>query len=385
MNVLSLLDELITRASSAPPWLGNIALAVLIGVPTAADAWWNEAGTQQADAVTYALVGGSIVALVARRRAPLIVTIVCGLALIGLYLRGHHGELLNLPVMVALYTVAVQGERRRTVLVGAIAVTVAGILGFTSDDPLGARGGSPILEMLVPVVPLLLGDVVRSRRKLTAHAAAAQELEANRRVDAERTRIARELHDVLAHTLAAVTVQTTAAAAALDSRPDLAREALAQARASTKTALTELRATLHLLRDDHGSDPTPTLDRLDDIAAVARDAGLQFTMRVDAPDDLPDSVGLAAYRIIQEAVTNTIRHSRAHRVAVSVRSTNGTLHVEVVDDGQAVAHNSASTQGLGLLGMRERAHSLGGHLDYGHLNGGGYRIIATLPTGTGAS
>jgi signal transduction histidine kinase len=380
VNVATLLDDLTVRARRAPAWLGDVALAAAVGVPTAMDAWWNEPGTTQADTITYTLAAVSIVALVVRRRAPLAVSVVCGLALTGLYMRGHHGELLNLPLMVALYTVAVQGDRRRSVLVGVVAVTWSGVLGFTSDDPLGARGGSPVLEMLVPVVPLLLGEAVRSRRELATHAATEQEREATRRVDAERTRIARELHDVLAHTLAAVNVQTAAAAAAIDTRPDIARESLAQARASTKAALAELRATLHLLRDSDDNAPWPTLDQLDDIAAVARAAGLQVTLHVDVPAGLPDGTALATYRIVQEAITNTIRHSRARRVAISVSATDGTLRVEVVDDGQATPHACAQPAGLGLLGMRERAHALGGSFDHGHVNGGGYRVTATLPT-----
>lgn len=380
VHVPASLDELIARARRAPAWLGDVALAAVVGVPTAMDAWWNAPGTRQADAITYTLTAVSIVALVARRRVPLVVSMICGLALTGLYLRSHHGELLNLPLLVALYTMAVQGDRRRSVLVGAVAVAWSGVLGFTSDDPLGARGGSPVLEMLVPVVPLLLGEAVRSRRELAAHAAAEQEREASRRVEAERTRIARELHDVLAHTLAAVNVQTAAAAAAIDSRPDIAREALAQARASTRAALAELRATLHLMRDSQDRAPAPTFDQLDDIAAVARAAGLQVTLRVDVPPVLPDGIGLAAYRIVQEAVTNTIRHSHARHVAISVSTTDGTLRVEVVDDGQAPHHSAPGPTSLGLLGMHERTQALGGHLDHGHTNGGGYRVTATFPT-----
>ena len=380
MNVPASLDELTARVRRAPTWVGDAALIAVVGYLTLMDAWWNEPGTQQADTITYTLAAVSVIAMVARRRAPLAVSLVCGLALTGLYVRGHHGELLNLPLMVALYTTAVQGDRRRSVLVGVVAVVWSGVLGFTSDDPIGARGGSPVLEMLVPVVPLLLGEVVRSRRELAAQAAVEQEREATRRVEAERVRIARELHDVLAHTLAAVNVQTAAAAAALDTRPDITRESLAQARSSTKTALAELRATLHVMRDSVDRAPAPTLDQLDDIVAVAQAAGLQVTLQVDVPAHLSDGTALAADRIVQEAVTNTIRHSHARNVAISLTATDRTLRVEVVDDGQSAPSPASEPTGLGLLGMRERAHALGGELDHGH-TGGGYRVIATLPTG----
>lgn len=376
---MSKLDELTVRVRRSPTWLGELALIVVVGYLTMMDAWWNAPGTTQADAVTYTLAAVSVLALAGRRRAPLAVTVVCGVALTGLYVRGHHGELLNLPLMVALYTTAAEGDRRRSVLVGTVAVVWAGVLGVTSDDPLGARGGSPVLEMLVPVVPLLLGEVVRSRRELTARALADQEQEASRRVEAERTRIARELHDVLAHTLAAVNVQTATAAAALDTHPELARESLAQARASTKAALAELRASLHLLRDSPDTAPAPTLDQLESVVGLARDAGIEVALRLDLPAVLPDATGLAAYRIVQEAITNTIRHSHAEHVSISISTVGETLRVEVVDDGSA-AHAGTQTDGLGLLGMRERAHALGGLFDHGPATGGGYRVTAILPS-----
>lgn len=277
-----------------------------------------------------------------------------------------------------------QGTRRRSLVVGAVAVVWAGVLGFTSDDPLGARGGSPVLETLVPVVPLLLGETVRARRELADRAVAEQEREAARRVEAERTRIARELHDVLAHTLAAVNVQTAAAVAAFDSHPEIARASLQQARASGKAALTELRATLNLLRDGDATDPSPTLARLDEIVETARQAGLDVSVLVDAPTDLADGVSLAAYRIVQEAVTNTIRHSDARRVEIAIRPDAGSIRIEVVDDGTArpptTSHDETPSGGLGLLGMRERALALGGTLSSGH-TGDGYRVAAVLPTG----
>jgi len=378
-TVPTLLDTLLARCRDAPTWTKDVALAAAVGWPTMMDAWWNEPGTRQADALTYLLASVSIVALVARRRAPLLVSLVCGLSLTGLYVLGHHGELLNLPLMVALYTVAVQGDRRRSLLVGAVAVVWASVLGITSDDPLGARGGSPVLEALVPVVPLLLGEVVRSRRELAAHAAAEQEREATRRVEAERTRIARELHDVLAHTLAAVNVQTTAAAAAMDSRPDVARESLARARASTRSALADLRTTLHLMRDDPARTPAPTLDRLDDIVGVAKAAGIDVALDVDVPSGLSDGVELAAFRIVQEATTNTIRHSDARHLAITIRSDAGPLCIEVTDDGPAIAGRGDQPAGLGLLGMRERTDALGGTLEHGPTTGGGYRVRASIP------
>src|SRR5690606_33965396 len=128
------------------PLMADLFVVVAVGIPTAMDAWWNEPGTRQADAATYAFAAVSVLALFGRRRWPIPVAVVSGLGLTGLYLLGHHGELLNLPLMVALYSVAVRHDRRTTVVAAVVAATWSGVLGFTSDDPLGARGGSPVLE-----------------------------------------------------------------------------------------------------------------------------------------------------------------------------------------------------------------------------------------------
>ncbi|MGH9138432.1 MAG: DUF7134 domain-containing protein, partial [Acidimicrobiales bacterium] len=160
----------------------DIGVVATVAVPTALDAWWNEEGTRQADVATYLLVVVSVGALLFRRRWPYAVALVTGVALTVLYVAGHHGELLNLPVIVALYTVATSGTPRTTVLTGIVASVWSGILGFTSDDPLGARGSSPVLEMLWPLVPLVFGEALRSRRELAARAQADRERDAAERL-----------------------------------------------------------------------------------------------------------------------------------------------------------------------------------------------------------
>lgn len=345
------------------------------------DAWWNEAGTRQADAVTYALAATSVLALVLRRRLPLLVAAVCGVALSGLYVLGHHGELLNLPTMVALYTVAVQTDRRTTVVTAIVASTWSGVLGFTSDDPLGARGGSPVLELIWPLVPLALGEAARSRRELLAYAAAEREHEAERRVEAERARMAREFHDVVAHTMAGVNLQMAAAVAAFDTQPETARRALVEARSSSKAALHELRATVALLRRDDDTSPAPRLDQLPQLTRAAEAAGVEVTITDERSGvDLSAAVELAAYRIVQESLTNVVRHSHAHSVAVSLRGTHDGLVVEVIDDGDAGSGSAIMAgDGFGLVGMAERAQALGGRVECGPVAGGGFRVNAVLP------
>ena len=371
--------ETASRFGQVSPSVLDALVAAAVAVPTLMDAWWNEEGTRQADVFTYALAAVSVVALLGRRRWPVPVALVSGVALSGLYVLGHHGELLNLPVMVALYTVAVQGGRRATVVTAVVASAWSGVLGFTSDDPIGARGGSPVLEMIWPLVPLAFGDAVRSRRQLAAYAEAEREREAQRRVEAERARMAREFHDVVAHTMAAVNVQMAAAVAAFDSDPDTARQALQQARASSKAALRELRATVALARGPDATTPTPGLDRISELAEPAQAAGIEVTFHDDHEAmGLSGATELAAYRVVQEALTNVIRHSNARHVAVSLRPTPDGLLVEVADDGTISAPTTVNG-GFGLIGMAERVRAVGGRLDHGRTPSG-FRVRAVLPT-----
>ena len=356
-----------------------------VAVPTLMDAWWNEEGTRQADAATYLLAATSVAVLFVRRQWPVAVAVVSGASLSGLYVLGHHGELLNLPVMVALYTIAVQHDRRTTVISAVVASAWSGVLGFTSDDPIGARGGSPVLEMIWPLVPLALGEAVRSRRELGAYAAAEREREAQRRVEAERLRTAREFHDVVAHTMAAVNVQMAAAVAAFDTDPDTAREALHQARASSKAALQELRATVALTRQPGSTAPAPALDRIVELAEPARAAGIDVTFHDDHGDiELSGAAELAAYRVVQEALTNVVRHSNARHVALSLCDAAEGLVVEVADDGTNALPAPAANGGFGLTGMAERVHAVGGRVEHGPIPAGGFRVRAILPTTGGA-
>ena len=406
-----------------------MGVAAAVAFPTTMDAWWNSPGSRQADALTYAIAAVSIGALIVRRRWPVPVALVCGAGVTAWYLLGHHGELLNLPTMVALYTVATLGDRRRSVIVAAVGAAWAGVVSLAAESP----SGTPLGEAAWPVLAVLLGEVVRTRRELLAsyvdradRAEADREAEAHRRVQDERMRIARELHDIVAHTVAAMNVQAGVAADALDTHPDVARQAIAQVRASGREALAELRATLGLLRDDPAAAaaaPVPGLDELDRLAARASSPELRIEVeRVGVDADLPPLVEAAAYRIAQEAITNVIRHADARQASVSVRHVDqpttesgagrgdggcggdgrgrGELVVVVTDDGrgpaagvveptsggQGPADGAAEGNGVergaagfGLAGMRERAAAVGGTVEHGVGPDGGWRVRAVLP------
>ncbi|MGW5365141.1 sensor histidine kinase [Actinopolymorpha pittospori] len=366
-----------------PARLVDVVVAVAVAVPTCLDAWWNVAGTRQADAPSYALVLIPAVVLLVRRRLPVAVAVVCAAALAAWYAVGHRGELTGLPTMVALYTIAVQGDRRRTMLAGACTVVFFGVLAIAVGD-----AGLPVTEVALPAAALLLGETVRGRRELVAEQArraeqerAEREAEAQRRAQHERLHVARELHDVVAHTVAAMTVQASVAAEAFDRRPDVAREALAQARMLGRGAVAELRGMVAVLRDGRTGSSTTPAPGLADLAPLVdslRDSGLSAVLHHDAATTtVSPGVELAAYRIVQESLTNVIRHADARRVEIRVRQDGHRLLVEVTDDGRG---GGTGTGGFGLTGITERAASVGGTAEYGRTAHGGFRVRAFLPT-----
>lgn len=351
-------DRLAARARTLPPIVADLLVVAVVGVLTTADAAVNEPGYRQANALTWALLVVSLAALACRRRWPVPVVCVTGAACAGWALHGHIGELLNLPVIVALYTVAVLGDRRRTLWTGVIAATVSGAVALKVGRDVVNPQGLPVLEMVWPLVPLLLGEVVRTRRELLAEYAARavraeedREREAARRVRRERARVAREIHDILAHTVSAMTVQAGVALDALDTAPEVSRQAMTQVRASGKEAVRELRATLSVLRAAQSTAPAPRLDQLDElVAGVAgvEAGGVRVSLRRDTGDAaLSAVVEATAYRIVQEALTNVVKHSAARHAAVSVTRDATRLTVEVVDDGPgAAARRPARRPGL---------------------------------------
>lgn len=372
------------------PDRGDLLVVLVVAFPTLMDAAWNQPGTRQADALTAVTAVTAVGALLWRRRWPLPVTVLCGALLTLWYAIEHEGELLNLPTMVALYSVAVQGNRRRSIVVGVLASVWSGAL----TELTAGSVGSPALDLLWPIVPLAWGEAVRAGHELAAEQAAGAERAAAERAEAERLRVAREVHDVVAHTLAGVNVQMEVAVEAFDSRPATARAALVRARASSRDALQDLRATVALLREGSPDPPAAGLAEVDALVVSARAAGIEVVVHRDgAGRPLPAAVDLAAYRIVQEALTNVARHSGAPTADVVVARSPTTLTVEVTNpapthahgagrgEGQGQGQGRGEGRGHGLIGMTERATSLGGTLDHGPVPGGGYRVRATLPLG----
>ncbi|MEU4932513.1 histidine kinase [Streptomyces yokosukanensis] len=333
-------------------------------------------------------------ALVLRRRASKTVLTVTGTFAVIECVTGDPRAPVTMAAVVALYTVASTTDRTTTWRVGLLTMTVltaaamlGGPLPWYAQENLGVLAWTGI--------GATAGDAVRSRRAVVQaireraeRAERTREEEARRRVAEERLRIARDLHDVVAHHIALVNVQAGVAAHVMDKRPDQAKEALAHVREASRSALDELRATVGLLRQsgdpEAPTEPAPGLNRLEELAATFRNAGLPVAVaRAGQGGDLPAAVDLAAYRIVQEALTNVQKHAGAGAGAeVSVVRVGPNVEVTVVDDGAGAAGVPGAGGGHGLLGMRERVTALGGTLTTGPRYGGGFRVHAILPLKT---
>lgn len=225
-----------------------------------------------------------------------------------------------------------------------------------------------------------IGEGIRSRRERFAEFRRLARQREQSELQAERVRIARELHDVLAHSLSQINVQAGVGLHLMARQPDKAAEALASIKETSKTALDEVRQVLGALRAEGPTDaplvPEPDLSRLPALVAGIR--GVEVTLD-DQIAHAPKPVQLALYRIVQESLTNVTRHANASRASVRLWATPTAFHVEVRDDGAGAGGTASESGGRGLLGMRERAELLGGHLSAGPAEGGGFRVAAEIP------
>ena len=369
-------------------------------------------------ALLFVALGGAVLAW--RQRYPRLVVCVATAATVAYTLPGYeNGTALLLPA-IGLVTIATRGPVRQSVA-WAAAVTIVLMVATGANNPLGRYGGGFWLVPANNAVALFVGLAIANRAYVhSARLQAARQaaVDAQRRVEEERLRIARELHDVVAHTMATITVQAAAATQLLRDRPDEAAESLKAIRAASKDGLRELRAILDVLRTasspDDPTQPTPGLSRLDALVAGVRAAGLPVTVTIGGRQrDLPGITDLSAFRIIQEALTNTLRHAGPATAAVALDYGRDQLRVEVTDTGHGLTNSAAEAAyaafiiesgfpvpapvpapvpvgqdpgagpgGHGLRGMRERAAAAGGTIEIGPLPEGGFRVAAALPLDT---
>ena len=347
------------------------------------------------DAIGYLLLAAGPAGLILLRRWPVLALVVTFAATFGYLLLDYPAGPIWLALIIAFVTVVALGRR-----VEAYTLLAAGFAFSIAIDPLVRHRPGPGFAQALGVAAWLLalaagGEILRYRRALRA-AARRQEIEtrhseleaARRRASDERLDIARELHDVLAHSISMINVQAGVALELIDDQPERARTSLATIKQASKDALVEVQAVLGALRqagETAATAPAPSIGDLDRLLSGARSAGLQVRARVEGETRaLPVGTDLAAFRILQESLTNVVRHSGAKTVTVTLTYRPEALAVEVVDDGRAQSANGArstngSGGGSGIAGMRERATALGGELDAGRRLDGGFRVVARLP------
>jgi signal transduction histidine kinase len=388
-----------SRRLPASAWVFDSALAlVAVGLATALfvselAGWGLPRGML---VLGFGLVLLHTLPLAARRRWP-------GTVLVLSVASGQVGAALGLPrffqgpaILVAVYSVAAYGSR--WVALAGLALAEVG-LAAVPRTTFGIEFDAPALVgyMGILAAAWLLGHFAHNYRayaarleERTAELEQAREELARRAVVEERLRLARELHDVVAHAMSVIAVQSGVGAHVADSQPEEVGKALAAIEATSRDALTELRRLLGVLRQDGDSQasltPVPGLANLEGLLAEVAKAGLTVGLRVEGtPAPLPAGLDLSAYRIVQEALTNVVKHAGPATAQVTIRYRDHDVAVEVTDTGRgvgAVAGDGRRGTGHGLIGMRERVAAFGGDLEVGPRPGGGFRVAARLPLAT---
>jgi len=286
-----------------------------------------------------------------------------------------------------VYSTAANTSGRKT-YAGAAMVVALQLVGYGPTLPGSFDQASG--EWVFYAIAWALGKTLRGRvlrgDRLEARAAeleAKQQVEIQAAIADERARIARELHDIVAHSVSLMVLQAGAARQALERQPEKAREPLLSVEATGRSAMSELRRLVAMLRQPEDEDqlaPPPSLRHLNLLVAQMREAGLVIDVDESCrPDGMPPGIDLSAYRIAQEGLTNVLKHANAGHVALKVRCDGTSVEVTVEDDGRGPSADGALAGGHGLIGMRERVSLFGGHFEAGARSGGGFRVFARLP------
>ncbi|MFJ8466614.1 sensor histidine kinase [Streptomyces swartbergensis] len=351
------------------------------------------------DKTATVLTGVACLVLLKHRTHPRTVVVVAGGCTVAAVALGYLvTPLLLAPVMAALYWLAALTDRRSTRgygLTTLLAVTLAAVFSDSMNHvSLLLRTIGPIFWLMLPLaagkMTQLRRAYLRSVQARAEHAERTREEEARLRVTEERMRIARELHDVVAHHMALANAQAGTAAHLALTNPEQTRRILTDLTGTTSSALRELKAALGLLRqnDQHDAgpgitalEPAPGLARLPELVAACESAGLEVTVTTEGePQPLSPGVDLTAFRIVQEALTNVTKHATAEAARVRLEYTGSRLLITVTDDGTSKPEAvTPQGRGFGVMGMRERAHSIGGQLCAGPRPQGGFEVATALP------
>ena len=373
----------------------DVAVCVAAGLVTAAGSWDRVAAWLPRSVIVPLALGQGLL-LLARRRAPM--AVLAATTLLGVFMLavGYPALAASFATWCAAYALAVHGRRAggaelAGTLRGAAAVLLAAVALTVASLAPGARGhpgawGSFTLGALI-AASWVLGYALRTRRDYVAELRdraarleAAEGERAARAVVDERLRIARELHDVIGHSISLIAIQSEAAARFARSNPDAVPAFLSRISAASRQVLAEMRGVLAVLRPDAEAElsPQPGLEQVGELVASLRAGGLQTRLEVE-PMHLPPGIALAVYRIVQESLTNVLKHAGADAQAgVTIIRSRGTVRVSVHDDGAGPSGRASSTA-HGIVGMRERAAAYGGTLRTGARPGGGFEVEASIP------
>jgi signal transduction histidine kinase len=383
--------ELSRRFRELNPWILDACLGTLFTVGGLVALFATTSRTidyHDADALGVVLVLGCSVPYYFRRRAPFTVLVVSFVSLCVLAIVGYPANIESQVLLVGMYSLGSHATGRAR-LVGIVVVVVGLVVVASAGIPDASTSGL-VQTGAIYMAAYFFGSTMRNRRlylgELEARAVAAErerDEEAKRAVADERLRIAQELHDVVAHSMGVIAVQAGVGAHVIDTDPAEAKRSLEAISGTSRSTLAEIRRILGVLRDDGGAayQPAPGLADLDHLVGDFEVAGLPVAVSTNGEvHPLPPGVDLTAFRIVQEALTNTLKHAGPAHACVTVDYRPGEVRVQVSDDGRGVSATS-SDGGHGLLGMRERVGVYGGTLRAGPTTGGGFSVVATLPYG----
>ncbi|MFH8985533.1 sensor histidine kinase [Streptomyces varsoviensis] len=381
-------ERWLSRPAARLPWFSSLAVAVIQQVGTGFAAH-GQPDRVPVDLFARALLLIGPLFMVVRHRRPALAVFGASIATTVYLAAGYPYGPVYFSTVITCFAAVLAGRRRAAW--GALALLWTGQalvshwlyrwLPPSGDGPGGWASGSGTAAWLLVV--LAASELVRGRREQWVRDRAERAAAERRRADEERLRIARELHDVLAHSISVINVQAGVGLALLDRDPEQARTALTTIKAASKEALGEVRQVLGALRapGDAPRSPAPGLDRLPELTEQASSAGLAVDIAVKGERaELPPGTDLAAFRIVQEALTNIVRHSGSRTARVRLRYAPDLLELRVDDDGPGTA-GTTTGGGNGLVGMRERVAALAGAIEAGPRPDGGFRVVARIPLG----
>jgi signal transduction histidine kinase len=390
----AIVKSLVRRARRFDPWLWDVvfaALAAIFCITVLAIGSPDEDRFHEVDAIHVLLTLGVCASLAWRRRRPLEALVVASTLIVILTFPNYQTAGAPTVLFFLLYAIAIYDTPIRSqigLVVVAIGVTIAAL-----NRPPDLRGGNIVGTAVSFGGAWIFGTVLRNRRDALMEKVKEAEQRATieterhaRAVAEERLRIAQELHDVVAHSMSVIAVQAGVGAHVLESNPTEARRALENIATASRSTLNEMRRLLGVLRNEDGDKaehaPAPRLEDLPALVARLEASGLAVDLSVETPSyEVPSGISLSAYRIVQEALTNVLRHAGAARARVDVRHEDGSIAIEVSDDGRGLAAIADPNNGAGhgISGMRERVTVYGGTLHTGPRPGGGFVVRARIP------